>query len=109
MIFVIGSGLVDLHLNTWLHEARSHNSKTPLLFIDQWDGDFLHDTFEVDPKRIEMFHALNIYIRNPCDGVKVGTGWTNIEGSDSCRLGQGVSGVSRFAKRASAGAWAITV
>ena len=40
VIFVIGSGLGDLHLNTWLHEARSRNPIPPILFIDCWEDDF---------------------------------------------------------------------
>lgn len=34
VIFVIGSGLGDLHLNALLHEARSRQPPTPLLFVD---------------------------------------------------------------------------
>jgi hypothetical protein len=33
VIFVIGSGLADLHLNNWLHEARSRRPRTPILFM----------------------------------------------------------------------------
>ena len=36
VIYVIGSGLADLHLNTWLHEARTRSPRTPILFIDWW-------------------------------------------------------------------------
>ena len=34
VIYVIGSGLADLHLNAWLHETRSRTPRTPILFID---------------------------------------------------------------------------
>ena len=36
VIYVIGSGLSDLHINTWLREARSRKPPTPILFIDLW-------------------------------------------------------------------------
>jgi hypothetical protein len=57
-IFVIGSGLADLHLNTWLKEARSRNPKPPILFIDCWKGGFLRTVFDLGREEIEMFHAL---------------------------------------------------
>ena len=77
VIYVIGSGLGDLHLNTWLRETRSRTPMTPILFIDWWEGDFLDDAeFEIDHKMIEMFHALKIHIAHRRDGTRMGTGWT---------------------------------
>lgn len=40
IIYVIGYGLNDLHINTWLKEARWRNPKPPLLFIGQWENSF---------------------------------------------------------------------
>lgn len=63
VIYVIGSGLADLHLNTWLKEARSRDPMAPALFIDWYDGDFLdHAEFERDRKGMDMFHALKIEV-----------------------------------------------
>jgi len=77
VIFVIGSGLGDLHLNTWLHEARSRDPMPPVLFVDWWDRDFLdHARFEIDHKGLAMFHALNIHINDRYGGTKFGSGWT---------------------------------
>lgn len=77
LIFVIGSGLADLHLNTWLAEARSRRPKPTLLFVDFWANGFEDDTyFEVDPKIIELFHRLQVHISDTLRGTRVGTGWT---------------------------------
>jgi hypothetical protein len=40
VIYVIGSGLGDLHLNSLIHEARSRNPSTPLVFVDYWKNGF---------------------------------------------------------------------
>jgi hypothetical protein len=81
VIFVAGSGLGDLHLNTWLHEARSREPPTPILFVDYWKGDFLHHaTHDQDRKGIEMLHALKILIGGKYGGTKIGTAWTVSKG-----------------------------
>ena len=36
VVYVIGSGLSDLHLNTWLCDARAKKSSPPLVFVDHW-------------------------------------------------------------------------
>lgn len=77
LIYVIGSGLGDLHINTWLHEARSRKQRTPLLFIDCWPDGFINERFELEPKPIEMIHSLNIYTDNLSEKDYGGTaGWT---------------------------------
>lgn len=61
IIFVIGCGLGDLHLNTWLGEARRREPKPPLIFIDYWCDSFLCATgFELSRKEIEMIHTLRM-------------------------------------------------
>ena len=77
IIYVIGYGLRDLHLNTLLAEARRREPVPPLVFIDRWPNCFLYDTaFELDRKTIDMFHTLRMYVSDPYDGVKYGSGWT---------------------------------
>jgi hypothetical protein len=77
VIFVIGSGLSDLHLNTWLGEARARRPRPPLLFVDYWPNGFEEDTFfELDLKVIELFHALKVEVSDQVRGSRVGTGWT---------------------------------
>lgn len=73
VIFVIGSGLADLHLNTWLGEARSRTPRPPLLFIDFWPNSFEQDTyFELEQKTIELFHKLHVHVSEQHRGTRVG-------------------------------------
>jgi hypothetical protein len=77
VIYVIGSGLGDLHLNTWLHEARSRNPMTPILLIDYWKEDFQdYLEFNNDRKLIDMIHALRMNMSDRSGNTKVGMGWT---------------------------------
>lgn len=71
VIFVIGSGLADLHLNTWLSEARSRTPQPPMLYIDFWKNGFEQDTYgEVDKKTIELFHRLRVQITQDIRGTR---------------------------------------
>jgi hypothetical protein len=73
VIFVIGSGLADLHLNTWLGEARARTARPPLLFVDFWPNSFEEDTyFELDRKTIELFHPLQVHISERHRGTRLG-------------------------------------
>ena len=77
IIYVIGSGLVDLHINTWLKDARRMNPMPPLVFVDCWKDGFLHETaFESDRKSAEMLHALRILVNGDYGGDEYGSGWT---------------------------------
>ena len=78
IIYVIGYGLSDLHLNMWLGEARRMSPVPPLVFIDRWPNDFLiHTAFELERKTIEMFHALRMRVDyDHYGGDKYGNGWT---------------------------------
>lgn len=73
VIYVIGSGLADLHLNTWLAEARARTPKPPLLVIDCWPLGFENDTyFEVEPKTIQLFHRLQVHVTESIRGTRIG-------------------------------------
>ena len=89
IIYVVGSGLVDLHINARLAEARHRRPAPPLLFIDYWPGSFLCDTRWVnDHKTTEMFHRLNMLIigNQNQHRAKVGPpGWT-LAKSGSCAV-----------------------
>jgi hypothetical protein len=77
LVIVIGSGLSDLHLNTWLAAARSRTPPPPLLFVDCWPNGFANDTyFEMESKTIELFHRLHVHISERMRGTRLGTGWT---------------------------------
>ena len=62
IVFVIGCGLGDLHLNTWLGDARRRDPKPPLVFIDLWDPCFVPPALPPDlsRKEVEMIHSLRM-------------------------------------------------
>jgi len=73
VVFVIGSGLADIHLNTWLGEARARRPRPPLLFVSFWPSSFEEDThFERDQKTIELFHKLQVHISEQHRGTRMG-------------------------------------
>jgi hypothetical protein len=76
VIYVIGSGLADLHLNTWLHEARLRNPRTTILFVDYWEHGFDPRTIVPDAKLIRLFHSLKIEINDSQRGYSPAPGWT---------------------------------
>lgn len=77
IIYVIGYGLGDLHLNTWLAEARRMKPTPPLVFVDWWPNSFLSDTdFEPDRKATKMLHTLHMRVNNHYGGDEDGSGWT---------------------------------
>jgi hypothetical protein len=90
VIFVIGSGLGDLHLNTWLQEARSRSPNVPIIFVDYWTNDFRrHIEFDYGRKEIEMMHALRILIGQRYGGTSFGSGWTLSKREDAAVWGKG--------------------
>ena len=77
IIYVIGSGLTDLHVNTWLREARAARPGAPILFVDFWPVPFLEATaWDYERKELHLFHDLYIHARGPSGGIRLGTGWT---------------------------------
>jgi hypothetical protein len=77
IIYVIGSGLTDLHINTWLREARAARPAAPIIFVDFWPRPFLEATaWEYGRKEIQLFHDLNVLARGPMGGIRRGAGWT---------------------------------
>ena len=75
IIFAIGCGLGDLHLNTWLGEARRRDPMPPLIFIDHWSDSLICATsFELGQKEKVMIHKLRMPFKDY--GVSEhGTGW----------------------------------
>ena len=75
IIFVIGNSLADLHLNTWLGQARRRDPPPPLVFVDYWFDSLLSATaFRLDRKEIEMIHELRMPFKN-YRPINYGTGW----------------------------------
>ncbi|GAA2884607.1 hypothetical protein GGQ99_005093 [Aminobacter niigataensis] len=77
VIYLIGSGLTDLHINTWLREARAARPVAPIIFVDYWPKPFLEATaWEYGSKEIHLFHDLYVHAKGPRGGIRSGTGWT---------------------------------
>lgn len=81
VVFILGSGLADLHLNTWLREARRHRQRLPLLYVGYWPGDttelFSRFHFDYEDREIALFHDLRIDLANvPESHFKEASGWT---------------------------------
>ena len=80
VIFIIGFGLVDLHINARIAEARRRRPCPPLVFVDWWQGSFLSETrWDMGRKEIEMLHALRMlivgdYYRH--NVIPIEPGWT---------------------------------
>jgi hypothetical protein len=78
VIYVMGSGLGDLHLNSLIHEARSRNPPTPLIFVDCWKNGFWNENLKDPPDRktIELFHDFKVHIGSDNPGTSPAPGWT---------------------------------
>ena len=78
IIYVIGYGLGDLHLNTWLAETRRMKPTPPLVLVDWWHESFLQNTaFESSRKTAEMVHTLHMLVNyDYYGGDRYGSGWT---------------------------------
>lgn len=89
VIFVIGSGLTDLHINARIAEARRRRPCPPVVFVDRWKGSFLCETrWDVGPKEIEMIHALRMLIVGDSyrdNAKRIEPGWT-IAKDGSCAV-----------------------
>lgn len=81
VIVVLGSGLADLHLNTYLKEARRARPDLPILFVGYWGSEpeaFYGAThFEYDDREISLFHDLRIDLFHVREGqFRAVDGWT---------------------------------
>lgn len=81
VIFVLGSGLADLHLNTYLKEARRARPDLPILFVGYWGSEsaafFNAIRFEHDDREVSLFHDLRIDLFNVNEGkFRAVDGWT---------------------------------
>jgi hypothetical protein len=77
VIYVIGSGLTDLHVNTWLREARAIRPAPPIIVVDKWREPFLQATaWDRGRKEIHLWHDLGILAKGLSGGTRAGTAWT---------------------------------
>lgn len=68
VIFIIGSGLGDLHINKWLREVRLKQPKTPLVLVGYWNNEDFGDMTDFD---ISLIHDLNVMnsVRDPQEQI----------------------------------------
>jgi len=81
LILVLGSGLADLHLNTFLKAARRARPDVPILYVGYWGREALdfYSTihFELEDRDIALFHELGIDLVNVAEArFKADDGWT---------------------------------
>lgn len=81
VVFVLGSGLADLHLNTWLKQVRRLKPTLPLLYVGWWDGDTLdlYNAFNADYGDLEiaLHHELGLTMHRVAPHqYKAVDGWT---------------------------------
>lgn len=71
VIFVIGSGLADLHINKWILEARLANPEIPIVFIGFWKDGEIRDGSDFE---VSLIHELRIEV---CGYFKDQKDWNN--------------------------------
>ncbi len=81
VIFVLGSGLADLHLNTWLKAVRRARPDVPILYVGHWSGgmDGFYNAIHSDygDREISLIHDLRIDLQHvPAGELKALNGWT---------------------------------
>ena len=81
IIFVIGSGLSDLHLNSCLREARLRNPQVPIIYIGYWPGAdmcfYSQMMFEHGDLETSIFHDLLMDFNHVnSSAFKATDGWT---------------------------------
>lgn len=67
IIFILGSGLADLHLNTWIKEVRRCRPTLPLVYVGYWpDSDAFYSSikFDYEDREILLFHDLRVDLAN---------------------------------------------
>ena len=81
LILVLGSGLADLHLNTFLKLARRARPNTPVLYVGHWgeqpDNFYNSIHFELEDRNIALMHELGIdLVSLPSAQFRALDGWT---------------------------------
>lgn len=67
VIFVLGSGLGDSHVNRWIKAVRREEPKTPLVYVSFWPSDddfFSAMNFDFNDREISMVHDLRIALQS---------------------------------------------
>ncbi|MEP9400573.1 SIR2 family protein [Sphingomonas silueang] len=88
VIYIVGYGLGDVHLNNWLHQARAGSPRPPLVFIDYWREGFARSSAfnENDHRLLEMWHELRMPLGyQPGQDDHSHDGWT-LDGGATCAV-----------------------
>lgn len=66
IIYVIGSGLSDLHINSWIKQARHKARPTPIVIVDYWHNGLQESIFQNghNRKELTMGHEFKIFYSN---------------------------------------------
>ncbi len=91
VIFVIGCGLSDLHINAWIKQARSKSTPPKLVMVDYWGEGFRKTMLrsEYGRKEITMSHEFHIHADLVPSDEFDERPWTIGRGSDSAIYDQG--------------------
>lgn len=73
VIFVLGSGLADLHINKWIHEARLANPETPIIFVGYWQDGEMQTGSDLE---ISLIHDLRVEVFGFSSDQKEWNNWT---------------------------------
>ena len=73
VIFVIGSGLADLHINKWILEARLANPKTPIVFVGYRQDGEIGTGSDLE---ISLIHDLRIEVCARLSDKREWNNWT---------------------------------
>ena len=93
VIFVLGSGLGDTHINSWIKAIRKDEMKTPLVFVSYWPADedfYTAVNFDFTDREISMIHDLRMALQSR-SGVSYfrPEGWTIDRENRACIWSRG--------------------
>lgn len=95
VVFVVGCGLGELHLNSWVKDARLKPGPPPIVLVDYWKdglvGSSAHN--QDDPKLVRMWHSLRMPLGfEPHRDDPSIEGWTLDRGRTCAVWGRGFQG-----------------
>lgn len=67
IIYILGAGMGDLHLNSLLKAARKANPKLPIIYVGKWSSaDYFYSDycFDLSDLVISLIHDLHIFCRS---------------------------------------------
>lgn len=100
VIFVLGSGLGDSHINNWIKAVRKDGPKIPLVFVSFWPTDekfYSAVNFDFTDREISMVHDLQMALQSR-SGVTYfrPEGWTIDRENRACIWSRGFRSFLEF-------------